>query len=269
MDVDELLIGRYYEVLKLPAPSGRKKEQVVQDFLEENTELIPILNSSNYALQLRSIISKFRLSPSFETDFVYITKNSARWDVNLVELESPDKTIFTANLKEPTFSAEFNAAVGQVRSWKVYIEENRAEIINRLRPLLLPPGMRENPIRFHYQLIIGRSADKNLTMDRKRHFDAICRESGVDILTFDQLAQIYQGGVRFRKNVLRMSKTRYAFKFMSRGLENVLSQAGPDLIELSKEQLNTLRVEGYDVDSWMRGELLAVNGRKTLRDWRG
>ncbi|NTA40293.1 Shedu anti-phage system protein SduA domain-containing protein [Agrobacterium salinitolerans] len=268
MKPDEKLLRDFYKILDSEAPPGRKKEQVVQDFLEVHSELIPILNSSNYALQFRSVISKFRLSPAFETDYVYITKNSARWDVNFVELESPDKAIFTSNLKEPTTSADSNAAVGQVRCWRVHVEANKSETIQKLRPLLLPPAMTENPIRFHYQLIIGRSANKNLGLDRKQHFDQICRDTGLDILTYDQLADIYVGGPRIIKNVLRQSKNRYAFKSTARGLENVLSQAGPGLIDLSKAQCLSLKEDGYDIDSWLKGELLGLNGKEPIRNWR-
>ncbi|RWE07710.1 MAG: DUF4263 domain-containing protein [Mesorhizobium sp.] len=157
LDYDEALAREFLKLIESPPPKGRQKEQVVQDFLEQHTELIPTPNLLNHHLQLNSIVSKFRLSTALITDYVYLTKSSGRWTITLVELESPDKAIFTAHMGRAVPSSGFTAALAQVIDWKTYVDDHKAEILQRLKPLIVPPGMRENPVTFEYQLIIGRS----------------------------------------------------------------------------------------------------------------
>ena len=45
---DRALIDSYLSMLDSPPPVGRQKEQVVQDFLESHTELIPTPNRLNH-----------------------------------------------------------------------------------------------------------------------------------------------------------------------------------------------------------------------------
>ncbi len=184
LPIDEALISAFMDVLRNPPPKGRQKEQVVQDFLEQHTELIPTPNLLNHHLHFESVISKFPLGTELTTDYAYITKSSDTWRITLVELESPDKSIFTSDTKKTNTSAEFNAALNQVRSWKNYIKENRDEVLRRLDPLLQPVGMRRNPVEFHYQLIIGKSEDKNLTPERQRLYRSLSAETGFELTTF-------------------------------------------------------------------------------------
>ncbi len=152
---DAALVAAFKNVLNNPPPAGRQKEQVVQDYLEQHTELIPTPNRLNHHLHFQSVVSKFPLGTELTTDYLYITKSSDTWRITLVELESPDKSIFTADTRKTTTSAEFNAALNQVRSWKHFLADNKDEVLRRLEPLLRPVNMRCNPVEFHYQLIIG------------------------------------------------------------------------------------------------------------------
>jgi len=150
LDVDEALLSSFSALLEGPAPQGRQKEQVVQDYLELHNELVPTPNLLNHHLQLNSIVSKYPLSTDLITDYLYLTKSSGSWIITLVELESPDKDIFTSDLKRATPTAPFTAALAQVMDWKSYVEDHKSELLERLAPLLVPHPMRRNPVSFEY-----------------------------------------------------------------------------------------------------------------------
>jgi hypothetical protein len=258
---DPAFIEAFKLVLDGPSSVGRQKEQLVQDYLESHTELIPTPNLLNHHLHFESVISKFPLGTELTTDYVYITKSSDTWRITLVELESPDKSIFTNDTRKATTSAEFNAALNQVRSWKHFLAENKGEVLRRLEPLIQPIAMRRNPIEFHYQLIIGRSADKNLTPERKRHIRGLIDETGFEIMTFDQLIDWYINDQRYKKLVLRLTGSQFAFKYMHFLPSQMLSYLGPDSLHLSKEEIDKLKADGYEIDKWRKGDLLTYNGK--------
>jgi Domain of unknown function (DUF4263) len=80
----------------------------------------------NHGLHFDVMISKFPLDTSLKSDFAYRTKSTGEWYLTLMELEHPSKAIFTNN-KVPTFSANFNAAIGQIDGWKAFIEQHSDE----------------------------------------------------------------------------------------------------------------------------------------------
>jgi len=256
---DETLVAKYLSMLDSPPPVGRQKEQVVQDFLEEHTELIPTPNRLNHQLHFKSIISKFPLGTEFITDYTYITKSSDTWRITFVELEVPEKELYNSSTKKVSKSSQFNAAIDQVRSWKQFLTNRRDEVDTRLRPLIQPPGMRLNPIEYHFQLIIGRSTNKNLTEARKLDFRTIQQELGITIMTYDQLVDWYRNDLLFKKNVLRLSGSAFEFKKMAAGPANMLAHLRPGELLLTSDEINELTNLGYNMAAWQRGELLVVN----------
>jgi hypothetical protein len=121
--------------------------------------------------------------------------------------------------------------------------------------------MRVNPIEYHYQLIYGRSANKNLSDARKVEFRSLQTDIGIQILTFDQVVSWYENDLVFKKNVLRVSGLGYEFRSMKAESTNIFAFLGPGQLFLSDQQIADLIAEGYDMESWKRGELLVVNGK--------
>ena len=264
---DQTLVAKYLALLDAPPPVGRQKEQVVQDFLEAHTDLIPLPNLLNHGLNFHSIVSKLPLGNELITDYAYLTKSSDTWRITLVELESPDKDLYTKDTRRPAKTATFNAALDQVRQWKQFLTARNAVVEQTLRPLMQPPHMRGNPIEYDFQLIIGRSSSKNLTEGRKRDFRALQQETGITVMTFDQLADWYQQGNSIKKNVLRFTSGRYEFKSIAAGPGNILAHMGPGELDLSPAVVADLAARGHDMTSWQAGELLAVNGKQTLANF--
>lgn len=265
---DASLLNAFKLVLDSAPPAGRQKEQAVQDFLETHTELIPTPNRLNHHLHFESVVSKFPLGTELTTDYVYITKSSDTWRITFVELESPEKLIFTADTRKATTSAEFNAALNQVRSWKHFLSDNKAEVLRRLEPLLQPAAMRRNPIEFNYQLIIGRSENKNLTPERKKNIRGLVDETGIEIMTFDQLADWYTNDQRYKKLILRLTGNQFAFKYMHFLPSEILTFVGPDRLVISQEDMDKLKAAGYEMDKWSKGDLLTYNRKYAESTWK-
>ncbi len=260
---DPNLITEFTQLLESPPPAGRQKEQVIQDFLENHPELIPTPNRLNHQLHFNVIVSKFPLATELTTDYVYLTKSSDTWRVTFVELEVPDKDIFTSNPTKAITTADFNAALNQVRSWKIFVDDNRGEVLRKLDPLFQPPGMRANPIEFNYQLIIGRSAGKNLSQARKKHIRLLIKESGIDIMTYDALLTWYKEDRKFKKNILRLAGDAFVFKIMHDEPEHIFAYIGPDKLHLTDAQKDRLRNVGYEIDKWAVGDFLVYNTKYT------
>ncbi|WOF43274.1 DUF4263 domain-containing protein [Sphingopyxis indica] len=261
--VDEDLITRFKAMLDAPAPQGRQKEQVVQDFLEANTVLVPMTNLDHHGLHMRSIVSKFPLGTALTTDYAYLTKNSGRYLVTFVELEKPEKAIFTSDLDRPTFTAEFNGALAQIKQWQHYVDEHRAAVRESLAKLMRP--MSGNKLMFAYQLIIGRSPTKNRSDAHKAMFVMEAERAGIEILTYDQLIDRYRTGPRCEKSIMVASRERFAFKHLAADVGDLLSYHGPDALKFSKEQRAELVSRGHEMDAWDNGETLSIEGKRVLR----
>src|SRR4051812_29642590 len=82
---------REFEAL-LATPGVREK--TIQKFMESHSELIPIPRLRGHGLHFDVVLSEFNLQTSRIPDFAYLTKNSAYWELVLVELERPSKKLF-------------------------------------------------------------------------------------------------------------------------------------------------------------------------------
>lgn len=241
------------------------KESDFQKFLENNPLFIPQTQLLNHRLHLESFISQFPLDTALKTDFVYITKSSVKWEIVLVEIERPDKEIFTNDHDQITQTAEFTRAQAQIFAWEDFIERNGKEVIRRLEPLLVPAHMRTNRISFRTMLIIGRShqLERNQAMkDRWASFSTSNRH----FHTFDSLLNHYKNQISrpnrpTTPNIISLSKNRYHFKYMHHNPFSLFSLIGPGDFFLSSEQRSALIADGYEIDTWEKGELLVVNGK--------
>lgn len=266
LDFNEQLERDFISILDSPPPSGKKKELIVHEFLENNPELIPTPNLLNHHLHFGVVISKFPLDTPLETDYVYLTKSSDTWRVTFVELEIPEKKLFTNNKKQVDTSSEFNKAIAQVRSWQVFIEDNKTEVLRRLEPIFHPFLMRRNPVEFNYQLIIGRSEEKNSSLERIKTLARLRKETGIDIMTYDTLLNYYRHSERYKKDIISLSKNKMKFKYIHTDSTMLFSYVSKDDFILTSEQKQHFRSEGYEIDEWEQGKLLAVNGKYTIEN---
>ncbi|MBY5415372.1 Shedu anti-phage system protein SduA domain-containing protein [Rhizobium leguminosarum] len=261
LEYDQPLVDEFRTLLDSKPPKGKQFEQLIQDFLEEHTELIPTQSLVSPRLHMNMIISKFALDKSTITDYVYIVRNSAEWEITFVELERPNKAIFTENPKRPTLHSEFNNARDQLGEWKAFVDTHRDQVIESLAPLMRPDMYPKNPVFFRYQLIIGRSAGKNHSTERKAYFAQIQKNSDMQFLTYDNLIARYEANARLRRHVVKESKRRFSFKVLQPSPEHIFSVLLSDVIELTKTQEQQLIAEGYDIPAWKAGSYLVLNNK--------
>lgn len=267
LEFDKKLEQAFITILESPASEGKKKELVVHEFMERNPELIPTPNLLNHHLHFGVVVSKFPLDTSLETDYVYLTKISDTWRVTFVELEAPDKKMFTNNKKQVDTSSDFNKAIAQVRSWQVFIEENKCEVMRRLNPIFYPIVMRRNPVEFNYQLIIGRSEEKNESPERIKILNRLRKETGIDIMTYDTLINYYRNSERYKKDILSLSKNKMKFKYTHTDSTMLFSYVSKDEFILTSKQKEYFKLKGYEIDEWEQGKSLAVNGKQTMKNF--
>ncbi|MBB5704398.1 hypothetical protein FHS76_004315 [Ochrobactrum daejeonense] len=246
-------------LLDSPKTEGKQKEQEVQDYIESNTELFYPQFRTHQGVYLRRIISKFKVSTKKTTDFAYISADSDTVNVVFVEIESPLKKIFTTKTDEAVFDSSFNKAIQQVESWRIAIEQNRSEILDRLAPLL--PTQRQRT-EFKYALVYGRSDDKTYE-NRRKVFSDKKTHSGILISTYDNLIEAYKNQETKLLNVLAQDGDGFRFKHMHLSPEHDFARLLPDQLHLSNEQIERLRAEGYEIDAWLSGRYLSVNSKYT------
>jgi hypothetical protein len=233
-------------------------EQLVQKFLEEHSELIPIPWMLNHGLHFDLVISKFAIDTSLKSDFAYLTKSTAEWYLTLIELEHPSKTIFTANRKVPTFSAEFNAALGQIASWKAFLERHREEVKDRVSPLL--GHMRNNRLRSKFVLVYGRNAELEGNQDRIDRFGQL-NGRDLKVLTYDSLITGFQHRGGDRKNILTVARRAFKMKHLNCYPGSLFAHVAPHDLEVSKEQVKALEAQDFQMHKWQSGSLLRWNQR--------
>lgn len=240
-------------------------EPSIQEFLETHTVLLPEPWLLNHGVHLSCFISKFMLDITKETDFVYLTKSSKEWRIVFIELEHPNKSIFTKNKQRPTLSAEFNAAYQQVLSWKEFLDEHKDEVLRKVNPL--KSALQENPTSFKYVLVIGRTPQGDFSKEQKKRLLTM-QGQDIEILTYDSIINNYEfrilsGGLLtpFPKNILSQSQDKFAFKYMHEIPYMVFCWHKSRDFLIDNYQREYLKSQKIDIDKWEEGYELDLHGK--------
>jgi hypothetical protein len=111
------------------------------------------------------------------TDFVFVVQSLSRPDHFFMEIERPNREIFT---KGGQFTADFTQAKDQLLAWDGWITRNHAYLRDKL------PGLHK-PV-FH--LVMGRSA--TLTDDLRQKLQAEFSGGARRFSTYDDLARRFK-----------------------------------------------------------------------------
>lgn len=236
-------------------------EQDVQEFLESHSEMIPLRFLLNHGLHLNAVLSKFPISTNYIPDLTYLTKSSGEWWAVFIELESPHKRVFTAS-REPRFTQEFNAAYDQVTSWRAELSARAGAFKDSLGPLLVPPPMRPNPIRFKYILIIGKDH-----APRTRQHTGMLNErnsSDLAVLTYDSLLRWVHHNRTWPHVVLKKRKSAFEVKPEGLGDTDMFAYLNPGELVVPGALDERFTARGYDLASW-RGGAQLIDGRSAGR----
>ena len=258
MEKDQL-IEEYYKMIE----DEDNNENKVQEFLENHTAFIPMEFLLNHQLHMNCVISKFKLGNELVTDFAYLTKCSDYWNLVLVELETPKKKIFTNNKNNVYFSSEFNHAYDQITSWKSYIEKNKESVLYKIDKLKQP--LNDNHVRFKYILVIGRNKEKENSEKRRAMFAEKSRED-FRVMTYDSLASQYKCSHHSNDKIIVLSSWEdqgFIIKKMSNKEidTSLFAYLKPDFLQVSKEYLDILKKDDYQMDIWEDEKLLTHNNK--------
>lgn len=261
--MDKTLIKQYKDILN----DQNKNENDIQDFLEHHTRLIPLPIMENHGLNMNIVISKFKLGNECITDLAYLTKSSNLWRLVLIELENQHKRVFKGSEDKPEFSADFNTGRDQILSWRVYLNDNKEQVLRQIKNLLQPVQMAENPVFFEYVLIMGRDDNDGyteLTSKRRKHLANLMENDHIKVMSYDSLYRkcIDIWGVDSEKIVLSPCHEQgYRIKNLPEGRisTSMFSFLSPDMIKVSPEQEKKLIDDGYEIEEWKKGFSLYIN----------
>lgn len=141
------------------------------------------------------------------------------------------------------------------------MNKNGAEVIRRLEPIRKP--LQRNRFSFKYLLIIGRGVQKSKSQSLRDRLVTL-EDSDFNICTYDSLISHLEFNRAEKKNILRLTKNYYEFKYLSKKPFNMLAFLSPDDIHINSEQKELLMSWGYEIDEWERGEHL-LDGKKTSK----
>lgn len=252
---DEALASAFEQLL---ADDG-KDENDIQTFLEQHTELLDTSSwLLNHRLHMNCVIAKFPIAGR-TADFAYLTKSSDRWILVLVEIERPNKQLFTTSSKHVGSSSAFNEALAQTAVWRDYWEQHQSEVRERLLPLLVPSPMARNRIELRRVLIIGRSTGKDFSQAQRDRIASIEDDQKIKILTYDSLLRSYRSGWGEKKCVLSPRSTGYAIKHLDGVPKLLFAYVLPEHLSVPAAVETQLRAEGYQMDAWRNNQLLRFN----------
>jgi hypothetical protein len=151
----------------------RVAEREVHEFLAAHTYFfegfVRMLGSS-------PVWSKVKLGSDYEVDFLFFDSASTGPEWDLVEIEAPDKKLFT---KSGDQTAHLTHAIGRVRDWQTWVRENRTYAQENMPHIEYPMGL----------LVMGRRRD--LTQEDRRRLTRINHEqrAWLKIVSLDRLAE--------------------------------------------------------------------------------
>lgn len=259
--------GQLVEDYKKLLNDTSKNENHVQQFLEKHTPLIPTPHLLNHGLHLNLFISKLPIGQKYKTDIVYLTKSSDSWWIVLMELENPHKKIFKNSNKHGVFSADFIAACQQIANWRNYIDDHKENFLKTVDRLKYP--LHFNKVYFKYVLIMGRNIEKDNSEIRRT---ALAQQEelwgNLRIITYDTILSYYKHNRRMQGSIVLSPYQEDKFKIKQLPNTAILTDAfsylTPDDLYLSQSDIDIFRSNGYDIDQWLKGQNLSINGKYTM-----
>jgi len=231
-------------------------EHELQEFMEMNTEVIPVPILLGHDLQWNCVISQFEIDRDKIADFAYISKDTGQWLFVFVELERPQKRLFV-DKPYVDWHRDTRQAIAQIERWKTFEDSNRKEIVRRLCPLMRPRDLWDNPIDIQYILVIGRNPDARFTSpEHSGRVKRLAEEGTIHLYTYDSVLRMGPTHLLgLKKNVLSHRGFGYGFK-SAQADTNIFAHLRSGEIEISTEQTAWFASRGYDMKAWKRGKLL-------------
>lgn len=180
----EALRKKYVEFLE-----KAQSETEMQYFFETNPIVLPGLYDLHNGPLGNVVISKLQLSNEYETDFAFISVNSATAQITLIEIESPTMQIFTKS--DNLFTSKFNRSLQQVRDWTLWIEQNSTYVKDVFREIYFKHIFRHQRVITRSIIVAGRRHEIRKNSQREKRWAGISKESGPnEVMSYDRLAEM-------------------------------------------------------------------------------
>ena len=181
---EEYLIKKYNEYL-----NEASSETDMQYFFETNPIVLPGLYDLHNGPLGNVIISKLQLSNEYETDFAFISIDSATAQITLIEIESPTMQIFRNS--DDLFTSAFNRALQQMRDWTLWVKQNSTYLKDLFRDIYFKNVFRHQSVRSRTILVAGRREHIQTNSRREKRWAGINQESLPNaIMSYDRLSEM-------------------------------------------------------------------------------
>ncbi len=153
-----------------------KCEEDIQKYLKDHPQLLCVDMRSGHG---EWVIPKQKLGIDYVTDFLTCHGDSGGFRWHMVELERADCRLSNKN---GDLSADVNHALGQIRDWRTWLENN----LQFARQPKQKGGLGLHEIRPAYPAMIYIGRRKDITDDFNRHRNQL-RDNAVYIHTYDSI----------------------------------------------------------------------------------
>lgn len=214
--------------------NSNELEEVYQKFLEGNSQFIPREFVQNHGIHCDVVFRKLKLAENYVTDFLYLSKSSADWNIVFIELEKPSTPYFEKN--SDNFHKEFMTGLNQIDRWRAWIDTtgNLEHMVNEtLDPMLNPIGMKSNKKFIKYILVTGRRSEFESDTRKRSLITAKEQKEDFKILSYDSLIE----GARHNRPLYVSARFNSHIKILTNDFitENAFVWINPERIEISKQ----------------------------------
>jgi len=178
----ELLLNDYNDLIE-----QKPREQEVQEFLENNTHLLPREFVQNHGIHFSLCLRKVRFGSEYISDFMYLSKSTASWNCVLIEIEKPQSKYFKG--KEAKYHSNFADALQQINDWRAWFSTagNKEYFFGNSIGFLKTP-ISHTQINMKYVLVHGRRSEFETNLIRLNKVNSEQRDD-FRIMSFDSLAE--------------------------------------------------------------------------------
>lgn len=148
-----------------------RTEKEMQLFFETNPIFLPGLHDRHNGPLGDVVISKLRLADEYVTDFAFLSVDSAKVQITLIEIESPSIKVFRDS--DDQYTSAFNKALQQLRDWSLWIQSNQAFIKDKLREIYFNNVFRQQCVTAKIILVAGRRKDIHKFSKREKRWSGL------------------------------------------------------------------------------------------------
>lgn len=180
--------------IKAAENQKRKQEKSFHEIFRKHKELLIRGSFQDQYFYEQGFNPTSKYKDGIEPDFILKSYYDIDNELELMEFKTPNEPFYERDLFHQTLRKKIFKHIGQVKDYKDYLEDIENE--NHLEDVL---GLR--PIRFKYNIIIGRKDEfdlhKHVYETRARQFNL----NDVTVLTFDDMSNF---GKRYHKELQDM-----------------------------------------------------------------